>query len=100
VGTYWNTLGVAHYRAGDWKAAIAALDKSRDLKKGGDADTWLFLAMAQRKLGNHDEARKWYDRAVGWLEKNKAALAKDKAQAEQLRRFHREAEEVLQLKKK
>src|SRR5439155_5853056 len=27
VGNYWNTLGVAHYRAGDWKAAIAALDK-------------------------------------------------------------------------
>ena len=28
VGTYWNTLGVAHYRAGDWNAAIAgALEK-------------------------------------------------------------------------
>src|SRR5262249_47445153 len=28
VGMYWNTLGVAHYRAGDWKAAVAALDKA------------------------------------------------------------------------
>src|SRR5262249_15598986 len=29
VGLYWKTLGVALYRAGDGKAAIAALDKSR-----------------------------------------------------------------------
>src|SRR5262249_30332855 len=25
AGGSWNTLGVAHYRAGDWKAAVAAL---------------------------------------------------------------------------
>src|SRR5262249_10976986 len=37
VGTYWNTLGVAHYRAGDWKNAFVALEKSMDLCKGGDA---------------------------------------------------------------
>src|SRR5262249_54029929 len=28
VGGFWNTLGVAHYRAGEWKAAITALEKS------------------------------------------------------------------------
>ena len=27
-GTVWHTLGVAHYRAGDWKDAILALNKS------------------------------------------------------------------------
>jgi hypothetical protein len=37
---------------------------------------------------------------VEWMNKNKAALAKDKTQAEELRRFHRRAEEVLQPKKK
>jgi formylglycine-generating enzyme required for sulfatase activity/S1-C subfamily serine protease len=94
-GIYWNTLGVAHYRAGDWKAAVAALDKSRDLNKGGDADTWLFLAMAHHELGNHDEARKRYDQALAWMNKNKAALEKDRTKAEELRCFHREAEEVL-----
>src|SRR5262249_47187761 len=31
AATNWNTLGVAHYRAGDWKAAIAALEKSESL---------------------------------------------------------------------
>jgi hypothetical protein len=48
---------VAHYRAGDWKAAVAALDRSEQLLKGGNACNWLFLAMAHWKLGQHDEAR-------------------------------------------
>jgi tetratricopeptide (TPR) repeat protein len=99
-GNNWGTLGAAHYRAGDWKEAVAALDKSRELKKGGDAYAWLFLAMAHQKLGNHDEARKAYDQATQWLEKNKESLAKNKRQAEELRRFRSETEEVLELKKK
>ncbi len=96
----WNALGVAHYRAGDWKAAAAALDKSRQLPPGADAGDWFFLAMARRKLGHHDEAREAYEQALQWLEKNREALDKDKGQAEELRRFRAEAEEVLGLKKK
>jgi tetratricopeptide (TPR) repeat protein len=99
-GNLWNTLGVAHYRAGEWKAAVAALDKSEQLMKGGHACNWLFLAMAHQQLDNRVEACKWYERAVGWLAKNQAALARDDWLAEELRRFRREAEEVLQLKKK
>jgi hypothetical protein len=91
---------VAHYRARDWKAAVAALDKSMELRKGGKAYDYLFLAMAHRKLGNRAEAGKWYDRAVTWLEKNRQALAKNPEHAEELRRFRSEAEEVLELKKK
>jgi Flp pilus assembly protein TadD len=99
VGNYWNTLGVAHYRAGEAKEAVAALKKSTELRQGGDAFDWLFLAMAHRKLGNADEARTWYDQAVAWQEKNKEALAKDKPHADEVRRFRAEAEEVLELKK-
>src|SRR5262249_12990403 len=62
-GAFWVTLGVAHYRVGDWKAAVAALDKSRDLQKSGNACAWLFLAMAHRKLGNDAEARKAFNQA-------------------------------------
>jgi hypothetical protein len=91
---------VAHYRAGDSKAAVAALGKSRELRQGGDAVDYLFLAMAYRRLDNRTEARKAYDQAVQWLEKTKEMLEKDKAQAEKLRRFRTEAEEVLELKKK
>jgi tetratricopeptide (TPR) repeat protein len=100
AGSHWNTLGVSHYRAGDWKAAMAALDKSREFRKGGDAYDWLFLAMAHRKLGQTKEARKWYEQAIEWLQKNKEAIEKDRTLADELGRFRREADEVLDLGKK
>jgi tetratricopeptide (TPR) repeat protein len=100
VGDCWRTLGVAHYRAGDWKAAVAALNRSLKLGPGGGAVDRLFLAMAHQKLGNHDEARKAYAQALAWLEKNKEALEKNKDYAKEVRRFQAEAEEALELKKK
>jgi len=93
-GNYWNTLGVAHYRASDWKAATAALTKSDELLKGDKLSfNAFFLAMAQWQLGNQAEARKWYDQAVGWMEKNQP-------QDEELRRFRGEAAELLKIEKK
>jgi tetratricopeptide (TPR) repeat protein len=89
-GTNWNTLGAAHYRAGDWKAAIAALDKTMELRKGGDSNEWFFLAMAHWQLGEKDKARQWYDRAVEWMGKNQPTN-------EELRRFRAEAAELLGL---
>jgi superkiller protein 3 len=92
-GPCWKTLGAAHYRAGHWKDAVAALEKSMELRNGGDAFDWFFLAMAHWQLGAKDEAHKWYDKAVEWMDKN----AKDN---DELRRFRSEAEEVLEIKKK
>jgi serine/threonine protein kinase/tetratricopeptide (TPR) repeat protein len=93
VGPYWYTLGVARYRVGNWKGALAALEKSMDLSKGPDAYDCLFLAMTHWQLGNKDEARKWYDNAAEWIEKNNPKI-------EQLSRFQSEAEELLGIKKK
>src|SRR5262249_49192581 len=31
-GVYWNTLGAAHYRKENWKEAVAALEKSMELR--------------------------------------------------------------------
>ncbi|HKB06142.1 MAG TPA: protein kinase, partial [Gemmataceae bacterium] len=64
LGNYWNTLGVAHYRAGNLEEAIAALQKSlaiaKAITKGDDSryvcEDWLFLAMANWKLERKDEA--------------------------------------------
>lgn len=89
-GSFWNTLGVAHYRAGDCKAAIEALEKARQLRNGGRSSDFFFLAMAHWRLGNKPEARKWYDRAVEWMEK--------KPKNEELRRFCVEAAELLGMK--
>ena len=62
----WNTLGVAYYRAGKWDDAIAALNKSMELRAGGDAYDWFFLAMTHKKAGRADEARKWFEQAAHW----------------------------------
>src|SRR5262249_6477530 len=43
-GNIWNTLGVAHFRSGDWKPALDGLTKSMELRKGGDGVDWFFLA--------------------------------------------------------
>jgi WD40 repeat protein/tetratricopeptide (TPR) repeat protein len=100
AGEMWNTLGVAHYRAGDWKAAIAALQKSMPLRKGGDTFDHLFLSMAHWQLGNKTEARKWYDQAIAWAKKNRESLGSDRIHAEEYRRFLAEAEELLGVRKK
>ena len=67
--TFWNTLGVAQYRAGRWREAVTALQKSMALKKGGDRYDWLFLAMAHCQLGEKEAARSWYDKAAKELKK-------------------------------
>jgi len=85
---YWNTLGVAQYRAGNCQEAIVTLQKSMKLGKGGGSFDWFFLAMALCRLGNKVEARKWYDRAVAWMEKHQP---KD----EELCRFRAEARDLL-----
>jgi Tfp pilus assembly protein PilF len=92
-GNYGNTLGVAHYRAGSWKEAVAGLGKSMELRKGGDAYDWFFLAMAHWQLSNKADARTWYDKAVEWMEKNQP---KDG----ELRRFRAEAEELMKIERK
>ena len=69
-GGNWNTLGIVQYRKGEWKAAADSLGKSMELRKGGDSSDWFFQAMVHWQLGDQDEARKWYDQAVGWMEKN------------------------------
>ncbi len=64
-----------------------------ELRKRGEAGDWYFLAMAQWRLGQKEQARKWYDQAVRWMEKNKP-------QDKELRRFRDEAAELLVIEKK
>jgi tetratricopeptide (TPR) repeat protein len=87
-GDYRNTLGVAHYRNGDDRAAIAELEKAMSLRAGGDSFDWFFLAMAHWRLGDRGQARTWFDRAVQWMDRHKP-------QDDELRRFRAEAEGML-----
>jgi hypothetical protein len=60
------------------------------LRAGGDAADWFFLAMAHWQEGEKDQARQWYDKAVQWTEKSKS-------QDEELRGFCAEAAALLGL---
>jgi uncharacterized protein HemY len=91
VGTCWNTLGTVYCRAGQWKDAVATLEKSTQLRSGGDSFDGFFLAMAYQQLGDAQKARQWYDRAVQWMDRNKP-------QDEELRCFRGEAADMLGIK--
>ncbi len=94
-GNIWNTLGVAQYRAGNWQGAVTALNKSMELRHGGDANDWYFLAMTSQQLGQPDTARKWYDQSVRWEEQNSAMLKTNVGRSNELRRFRAEAESLI-----
>jgi tetratricopeptide (TPR) repeat protein len=85
-GHKWYVLGLAQYRAGNWKAAIAALEKAKSIDS-------FFLAMAHWQLGEKAKARQAYDRAVQWMEKKQP-------ENEDLRAARAEAAELLGLPKK
>jgi serine/threonine protein kinase len=92
-GEYRNTLGTAYYRVGDWKNTVDTLTVSMQLRKGGDAADWFFLAMAHWHLADEkDKGRGWYDRAVQWMEKHQP-------QDKDLRQFRAEAAGLLGIEK-
>jgi len=68
--TYWNTLGAVHYRAGDFKAAVTALDRATVLSQGGTAFDHFFLAMAHTRLGNQAQAQHWFAQAMLWTKQH------------------------------
>jgi tetratricopeptide (TPR) repeat protein len=67
-----GTLGSARYSAGDWKGAIADLEKAINFRNADDeanASEGFFLAMAHWQISEKDEAHAWFERSVRWMEK-------------------------------
>jgi tetratricopeptide (TPR) repeat protein len=92
--SFWTTLGTARYRAGAWKAAAADLERAiarRTAEDPANAADGFFLAMARWELGEREEARAWFAKAVRWME---AGLAEN----EELKRFRAEAAGLLGMK--
>jgi serine/threonine protein kinase/Tfp pilus assembly protein PilF len=84
----WNVLGLACYRAGRRQEAVKALDQALSLRNGGNSFDWFVLAMAHARLGDKTQARTWYDRAVGWMDKHQPGNV-------ELLRFRAEAKKEL-----
>jgi tetratricopeptide (TPR) repeat protein len=96
AGYIWNTLGVAHYRNGNWREAVVALDKAMQHGSGGDSVDRFFLAMAHWRLGDKEQARQWYALGVHWMEKNEQHSMVEELRQE-LTRFRAEAAKLLDI---
>jgi tetratricopeptide (TPR) repeat protein len=70
---------------------LATLEKSIELHEGGNGFDWFFLALAHWRLGDREQARAWYDKAVAWMDKNKPEDG-------ELKRYRAEAAELLGVK--
>ena len=90
---YLETLGMARYRAGQWAEARAAFERSMELRDGGDAQAWWFLAMIHFQLGETRAARDWYERAAEHVARTEPADA-------ELRSLQVEAARVLGIEAK
>jgi tetratricopeptide (TPR) repeat protein len=67
---YWNTLGVAAFRAQDWELAAESLERSIELNKPGGAIDFFFLAMTRKHQGQLDEAEKLFKKGETYLQHN------------------------------
>jgi serine/threonine protein kinase/tetratricopeptide (TPR) repeat protein len=97
AGYIWNTLGLVQYRNGNFREAVRTLEKSMELGSGGDSFDRVLLAMAHWRLGNKDEAHKWYSSAVHW-EKTNEQHAQDEALCQDLKLFLDEAANMMGIK--
>ncbi len=87
-GGLWNTLALARYRANDWPGADSAIERSMQLRGGGDANDWLILAMIRWHQGDQAEARRRFDQASSQTDRQPS-------QDEVLRRLRDEAATLL-----
>jgi TolA-binding protein len=94
---FWDTLGLAHYRAGDWPAALTAFRKAEQVQGRGSStpERPFLLAVVHWRMNNKDQARKEYDRGVQWMSDNEAWLAKNATNRVELSRFRAEAADLL-----
>jgi serine/threonine protein kinase/WD40 repeat protein len=93
---YRNTLGVALYRAGEYRQAVNELLKAEELGQGIRTPlNGFFLAMAFWRLDERDTARDWLLQSTTWLDERRAEWENNRQRAEEFSRFRAEAEELL-----
>ncbi len=69
---FWSLTeqGALAYRAGRFPQAVSLLEQSlrADPTSGRAVLNWLWLALANQRLGKADEARRWLEKAQAWLD--------------------------------
>jgi tetratricopeptide (TPR) repeat protein len=69
---FWSLTeqGALAYRAGQFQQAIPFFEQSlqADPRPGCAMLNWLWLALANQRLGKADEAHRWLNKARAWLD--------------------------------
>ena len=69
---FWSLTeqGALAYRAGRFQQAVPLFEQSlqADPKSGRAVLNWLWLALANQRLGKAEEARRWLEKAQAWLD--------------------------------
>jgi tetratricopeptide (TPR) repeat protein len=82
---FWSLTeqGALSYRAGRFAEAVARFEESlrADPRPGTAVLNWLWLALAQQRLGQTESARRWLDRAAAWLDQYRDGMP-DRAEGE------------------
>jgi eukaryotic-like serine/threonine-protein kinase len=75
---FWSLTeqGALEYRAGRFQHAILLFEQSfrADPRPGHAVVNWLWLALAKKRLGKADEARRWLKQAQAWLDQYREGL--------------------------
>jgi tetratricopeptide (TPR) repeat protein len=78
AGEFWSLTeqGALAYRAGRYQEAVPFFEQSlqADSKPGRAVLNWLWLALANQRLGKPEEARRWLDKAQAWLDQYKDGM--------------------------
>jgi serine/threonine-protein kinase len=82
---FWSLTerGALAYRAGHYREAASFFEQSlkADPMSGRAVVNWLWLALAQKRLGKSQEARRWLDKATAWLDQFREGMT-DRAEKE------------------
>jgi hypothetical protein len=79
--TFWSRTeqGALQVRVGHFSSAVLLLEYSlrADGRPGRAMLNWLWLALAYQKLGKAEEARRWLNKATGWLDQQEGRMPVD-----------------------
>jgi tetratricopeptide (TPR) repeat protein len=82
---FWSLTeqGALAYRAGEFQQAVPFFEQSlqADARPGRAVLNWLWLALANQRLGKAEEARRWLNKAQAWLDQYRDGMP-DRAEEE------------------
>lgn len=90
-----NTLGVVHYRLGQFEKAGDVLRRALFADGGPTMFDQIFLAMTAARLGDRTAAKKHHDAAIRLLDEKSARAQLTPDQRREMERFQAEARELL-----